>query len=201
MTQSHDVDTLRVMALLRDALATSAMSQAAFARALGTSAPRFSTYLAGTTQPSGRFCMRAQRLANALSAAAAVGLMSAPVTAAALREQLRAGDHEWTWRMLLQGRDHLRLMLEKQSAELIGSWEAAPGPTDATEFDALLAALTKHEFEAAGRVAPAWAQIAPLPEPWVPAHPFLSHSRVMAKTPDWLRELNIYVPERDLMTA
>jgi transcriptional regulator with XRE-family HTH domain len=201
VSQGHDVDTLGVMALLRDALATSGMSQAAFARALGTSAPRFSTYLAGTTQPSGRFCMRAQRLASSLSAAATLGLMSAPVTAAALREQLRAGDHEWAWRMLLQGRDHLRLMLEKRDAELIGSWEAAPGPSGATEFDALLAALTKHEFETAGRAAPAWTQIAPLPEPWVPAHPFLSHQRVMTKTPEWLRELNIYIPERDLVTA
>ncbi len=201
MTQSHDVDTPGVIALLRDALGTSGMSQAAFARALGTSAPRFSTYLAGTTQPSGRFCLRAQRLANSLSAAAARGLMSAPVTGAALREQFRAGDHEWTWRMLLQGRDHLRLMLEKQDAELIGSWEAAPGPCGATEFDALLAALTKHEFETTGWAAPAWTQIAPLPEPWVPAHPFLSNKRAMAKTPDWLRELNIYIAERDLVTA
>ena len=30
---------------------------------------------------------------------------------------------------------------------------------------------------------------------------FLSHKRVMAKTPEWLRELNIYIPERDLVTA
>lgn len=201
MTQTHDVDTLAVMALLRDALATSGMSQAAFGRALGTSAPRFSTYLAGTTQPSGRFCMRAQRLANSLSAAAALGLMSAPVTAAALREQLRAGDHEWTWRMLLQGRDHLRVILEKDDPQLWGSWEATPGPTGAPEFDALLAALTKHEFETAGRPEPAWTQRAPLTEPWVPAHPFLSHERVLAKTPEWLRELNIYIPERDLVTA
>lgn len=201
MSQTHDVDTRTVMALLRDALATSGMSQAAFARALGTSAPRLSTYLAGTTQPSGRFCMRAQRLANSLSAAAALGLMSAPVTAAALRAQLRAGDREWTWRMLLQGRDHLRLMLKNQNAELIASWEAAPGSSGAREFDSLLAALTKHEFETAGRAAPAWTQIAPLPEPWVPAHPFLSHDRVVDRTPGWLRVLNIYIPERDLVTA
>lgn len=194
-----DADTRAVMAILRDALATSGMSQAAFARALGTSAPRLSTYLAGTTQPSGRFFMRAQRLANSLAVAAALGLMSAPVTAATLR--LRAGDHAWTWRMLLQGRDHLQLMLEKQDAELIGSWEAAPGPSGATEFDALLAALTKYEFETARRAAPAWTLIDPLPEPWIPAHPFLSPERVMSKTPGWLRELNIFVPERDLITA
>jgi hypothetical protein len=127
--------------------------------------------------------------------------MSAPATAAAVREQLRAGDRAWAWRMVLQGRDHLQLMLEKQDDELIPSWEAAPGPTGSKEFDTLLAALARHEFEAVGRTAPEWACIGPLSEPWIPEHPFLSLERAAAKTPAWLRELNIYIPERDLITA
>lgn len=199
--QKLDPDTRAVMAFLRDALAASGMSQRAFARALNTSASRFSTYLTGTTRPSAQFCMRAHRLAHSLAAAGALGLMSAPATAAALREQLNLGDRAWAWRMLLQGRDHLRLMLEKQDDELIGSWEAAPSSTGSIEFDALLAALAKHEFEIAGRIAPDWASVDPLPEPWIPEHPFLSTERAIAKTPEWLRELNIYVPERDLVTA
>lgn len=196
-----DTDTRAVVALLRDALATSGMSQAAFARMLGTSASRFSTYLTGTTRPSAQFCLRARRLARSLAAAGALGLMSAPATAAAMREQLNLGDREWVWRMLLQGRDHLQLMLEKQDDELLGSWEAAPSSTGSIEFDTLLAGLAKHEFEIGGRDAPDWARISPLPEPWIPEHPFLSPERVMAKTPEWLAELNIYVPERDLVTA
>lgn len=199
--QTFDPDTRAVMAVLRNALATSGMSQGAFARALGTSASRFSTYLTGATRPSAHFCMRAQRLASALEAAVTLGLMSAPATAAALREQLAAGDHAWGWRMLLQGRDHLRLMLEKQDDELIGSWEAAPSSTGSTEFDSLLAALARHEFEAVGRRAPEWTRIDALSEPWIPEHPFLSPERAMAKTPEWLRALNIFVPERDLVTA
>lgn len=201
MTQTLDPDTRAVVALLRGALAASGMSQGAFARALGTSASRFSTYLSGITRPSAQFCMRAHRLARSLAAAGALGLMSAPATAAAMREQLNLGDRAWVWRMLLQGRDHLQLMLEKQDDELLGSWEAAPSSTGSIEFDALLAALAMHEFEIAGRDAPDWARISPLAEPWIPEHPFLSPERSMAKTPEWLKELNIYVPERDLVTA
>lgn len=201
MTQTLDPDTRAVVALLRGALAASGMSQGAFARALGTSASRFSTYLSGTTRPSAQFCMRAHRLARSLAAAGALGLMSAPATAAAMREQLNLGDRAWVWRMLLQGRDHLQLMLEKQDDELLGSWEAAPSSTGSIEFDALLAALAMHEFEIAGRDAPDWARISPLAEPWIPEHPFLSPERSMVKTPEWLKELNIYVPERDLVTA
>lgn len=103
--------------------------------------------------------------------------------------------------MLLQGRDHLRLMLTKRDDDLLGSWEAAPASTGSVEFDALLAALTRHEFEASGRTAPDWTGIEPLPAPWVPEHPFLSRERSMAKTPDWLKDLNIFVPGRDLVTA
>lgn len=199
--QTLDPDTRAVVAFLREALATSGMSQRAFARTLNTSASRFSTYLTGTTRPSAQFCMRARRLAHSLTAASALGLMSAPATAAAMREQLTLGDRAWAWRMLLQGRDHLRLMLEKQEDDLLGSWEAAPSSTGTIEFDALLAALAKHEFEIAGRIAPDWARIDPLPEPWIPEHPFLSAERAIAMTPTWLQELNIYVPERDLVTA
>lgn len=199
--QSLDPDTCAVTTFLRGALAISGTSQGSFARALGTSGSRFSTYLSGATRPSAHFCMRAQRLAHSLATAVALGLMSAPATAAALREQLHASDRDWAWRMLLQGRDHLTLMLDKQDDELIGSWEAAPGSTGSTEFDTLLAALARHEFETAGWPAPEWTRTDALPQPWIPEHPFLSPERAMAKTPEWLRGLNIYVPERDLVTA
>lgn len=201
MFSTIDPDTRAVTALLRSALTRSGMSQGSFAHALGTSGSRFSTYLTGSTRPSGHFCMRARRLADALAAADSAGFMSAPATSAAMQGYLRAGEPEWAWRMLLQGRDHLQLMLSKQDEELIGSWEAAPGATGSGEFDALLAALTLHEFNAAGLAAPEWAHVEPLSQPWVIEHPFLTRDRVIAKTPEWLRELNIFVPGRDLITA
>lgn len=199
-----DRDTQEVIDFLGHSVAISGLSQAAFARALGTSGPRMSTYLTGATRPSAWFCARARRLAMALAHAGERRLMSAPETAAEIRRALRAGESAWTWRMLLQGRDHLRLMLTDDAyagLDLDASWEAIPGPTGNLGFDALLAALAAHEFDEAGVPAPAWTQIEPLDEEWQPPHPFLSPERVVARTPDWLRRLRIYVPERDLATA
>ena len=202
--QKPDRDTQEVIDALRRSVAISGLSQAAFARAVGTSAPRMSTYLRGATRPSAWFCARANRLAKALADADERRLMSAPETATDIRRALRAGERAWAWRMLLQGRDHLRLMLTDTAyadLDLTGSWEAVPGPTGDTGFDALLAALASHEFEEAGHLAPEWTQIEPLDEEWQPPHPFLSPERVVDRTPLWLRRLRIYVPERDLATA
>ena len=196
-----DPDTQIVTSQLRAALATSQLSQSAFARALGTSASRFSTYLTGTTRPSAQLFVRAQRLARGLEAARKRGLMTAPATASAVCEHLASGEADWAWRMLLQGRDHLRLMLSTDDDALLDSWEAAPSSTGSVEFDALLRALTRHEYEGSRRVAPGWTRTEPLREPWVPEHPFLTPARARAQTPDWLGALNIFVPARDLVTA
>jgi transcriptional regulator with XRE-family HTH domain len=52
MERMLDRDTGEVMAILRGAVASSGLSQAGFARAMGTSAARLSTYLNGETRPS-----------------------------------------------------------------------------------------------------------------------------------------------------
>lgn len=201
MEQLVDRDTAKVIDLLREAVAASGMSQAAFARALGTSASRLSTYLTGDTRPSAQFLTRAQRLGEALGAAKAKGLMSAPSTAASMRAYFLAGEPEWMWRMLLQGRDHLAAIIAERDQVLLDSWEAEPGPVGSSEWEALLAAVVAHEFATGGLDAPAWSLREPLTEPWVPEHPFLTPDRVRAQTPDWLRRHNIYVPARDLVTA
>lgn len=123
--------------------------------------------------------------------------MTAPATAASIRE---ATDDEWAWRMLMQGRDHLRLLLLRHDGSE-AAWEAAPGTTGHAGFDALLAALTAHEFRAAGEDPPEWSKVEALPELWVPEHPFLDREEVIEETPGYLAELNIFVPARDLVTA
>ena len=127
--------------------------------------------------------------------------MSAPVTAVKMREHLASDDVDWVWRMLLQGRDHLGLILDADEPALIGSWEAEPVSAGATGWDALLAAITAREFERAGHSAPGWALTDPLPKAWIPDHPFLDPERVKARTPAWLSDRNIFIPARDLVTA
>lgn len=201
MANLLDRDTAEVIAILREAVTVSGLSQAGFARALGTSAPRLSTYLTGETRPSAHFLLRARRLGLALGAAAERGLMSAPVTAAAMRDNLLSGELEWIWRMLLQGRDHLAASITMRDQKLRDAWEAEPGSTGAPEWDALLAAVVAHELTAAGLPAPTWALREPLAEPWIPEHPFLSADRVRTQTPAWLSRQNIYIPARDFVTA
>lgn len=102
--------------------------------------------------------MRARRLGHALNHAAVKGLMSAPVTAAAVRTPLRAGHVAWAWQMLWQGRDHLALILSEDDQVLLDSWEAAPASTGTRPWDVLLAAVIAHEFTQARHQAPAWTE-------------------------------------------
>jgi transcriptional regulator with XRE-family HTH domain len=192
-----DKDSQAVTDLLNRALAESGLSQAAFATALGTSASRFSTYRSGRTKPTAQFFLRAGRIAHALHAAREYRIMTAPATATAIRE---ADDEDWAWRMLLQGRDHLRLLLRRHDGSE-AAWEAAPGTTGQAGFDTLLAVLTAHEFEAAGEDPPEWTKVKALSDPWVPEHPFLERDEIIEQTPDYLARANIFVPARDLVTV
>ena len=192
-----DKDSQAVSELLNRALAESGLSQAAFATALGTSASRFSTYRSGRTKPTAQFFLRAGRIAQALRAAREYRIMTAPATATAIRE---ASDEDWAWRMLLQGRDHLRLLLRRHDGSE-AAWEAAPGSTGQAGFDILLAVLTAHEFEAAGEDPPEWSRAEALSEPWIPEHPFLERDEIIEQAPDYLAQANIFVPARDLATA
>ncbi|MGW7682471.1 helix-turn-helix domain-containing protein [Kribbella sp. NPDC054772] len=192
-----DKDSQAVSDRLNHALADSGLSQAAFATALGTSASRFSTYRSGRTKPTAQFLLRAGRIAHALQGAREHRIMTAPATATAIRD---ANDEDWAWRMVLQGRDHLCLLLRRHDGSE-AAWEAAPGTTGQAGFDTLLAVLTAHEFEAAGEDPPEWTKVEPLAEPWIPEHPFLNRDEIIAQTPEYLAQANIFIPARDLVTA
>lgn len=197
--ETLDEDRSTVVSALRDAVRRSGLTQGAFACAIGTSAPRLSSYLTGGVVPSAVVYLRILRVANALAGAAAAGWLSAPATAAAAAAATAAGDEGWAFVVVLQGRDHLRELLPTQP-ELVSAWEAAPRSTQSARWDVLLAAVTAHEFDAAGRRAPRWTRKPSLVEPWVLPSPRLSTGEVRARTPAWLAEKGVYVTERDLVT-
>ncbi len=185
---------------MRNALARSGLTQDLFAVAIGTSSSRYATYKTGGTIPSATLYLRALRIADALAQGHANGLMSAPDAAKAIGDALDAGDEDWAWRMLLQGRDHLRLVLSEHQ-DAVASWEATPKSTGRTEWDILLAAITRREFARSAAPTPEWANPDPLARPWIPEHPFLTSDEVIEQTPEFLRNLQIFIPANDLVTA
>lgn len=197
-------DIRAVVEGLEEALADSGLTQAEFAAALGTSGPRFSAYRAGNTVPSAAFYLRALRLAASLKAARERGWMTPPSATREIHRALRKGDDLWALKMALQGRDHLRELL-RANDKASGAWTAAPRTTGDRKWDALLAALTEHEFGAADREPPSWAdahdkQLGEQDE-WVLPSLLFDEAEVRAATPHWLAARGIYAAERDLVTA
>lgn len=199
-----DDDTRAVVEGLEQALADSALTQADFAVALGTSASRFSAYRSGRTVPSAAFYLRALRLAAALKHARARGWMSPPSTGREIHRALRKGDDLWALKMTLQGRDHLRALLRENDVAS-NAWNATPRTTGSHRWDALLAALTEHEFEEADREPPRWAvaddRRLGRQDEWIMPSLLFDEPEIREATPRWLAEHGIYAAERDLVTA
>ena len=185
--------------MLNVARHTSGMTQAAFARALGTSPSRFSTYCTGKVTPSATFFIRAARIAASLEAAHQRGWMTSERTARAITDALISEDELWAFKMALQGRDHLRELLAA-APDIAGAWEAEPSTTGSPRWDTLLAALASHEFTDGGLAAPAWTRDRRLDDPWILDSPRLTDQQVRARTPEWLAAANIFITERDLTT-
>ena len=199
-----DEDSAEVVRGLEQALAASGLNQAEFAACLGTSASRFSAYRAGRTVPSAAFYLRALRLAAALESARDSGWMTPMSTAREIRLALHQGDDVWALKIALQGRDHLRELLRTDDATS-DAWTASPRTTGDRRWDALLGALTRHEFMTVGRQAPTWttrpARHLNRDDEWVLPSLLLDEPEVRATTPNWLAEHGIYAAERDLVTA
>jgi len=101
-------ERVEVAAALRGTLKQSGLIQADFARHLGTSATRLSTYLSGSTIPSAAIYLRALRLGAAFAHVRQQGLMTPDDAAEAVNRALAEGDVDFALRMILQARDDLR---------------------------------------------------------------------------------------------
>lgn len=195
-----DPDRQCVVDGLHEALRHSGLSQASFARALGTSASRFSTYLSGSTSPSAALFFRARRLGLGLRVAGQLNRMTPASTAAVVRAALNDGDEAWAMAMVLQGRDDLRALLDQRGAGA-DAWECDPGPLGQPAFDALLRALIAHEFTLAGRDEPRWTRPGAELGSFVFPSPYYDEHEIRRRTPNWLAERGVYLVERDLETA
>lgn len=195
----RDQDAQAVIDRLNDALGKSGLSLRQFARALGTSPSRFSAYRSGQTAPSAPFLLRAERIAEALSRARRDGIPTSIDAIDSLHRAANRGDEDWTYALALELRDRLHDILRRHK-DVAAAWEAQP-PAIESRWMALAAAFVSHEFVEAGLPAPRWTDSARLNTDWVLDTPRLSEAEIKAQTPEWLAERNIYIAEKDLVTA
>jgi len=188
-----------VIERLNAALSASRLSLRQFAHALGTSPSRFVAYRTGQTAPSAAFLLRAERIADALARAREERIPSSIDAANTLRRAAKKGSEDWTYSLALEMRDRLRDVLRSHQ-ELAAAWEAQPAPIE-DRWDALTAAFVGHEFCEAGLRPPRWTATDPLESAWVLDTPRLTEEQIMAQTPGWLADRNIFIAAKDLVTA
>jgi transcriptional regulator with XRE-family HTH domain len=196
-----DQDTKAIITELDTAIRNSGLSQAAFARALGTSSSRMSTYCTGKVAPSAAFLNRAKRISSGLAKARhqkAISSLDAARSIEKADTQPDASD-AWTLRLLLSARDRLREILQEQT-DLASAWEAQPTLTN-PRWNTILAAFIDHEFQTAGMESPAWSRHIHLTEPWTMPSMIRTENETRSATPEWLAERNIFIADRALTTA
>ena len=203
-----DVDRAKVVSELRSTQRASGLSQASFARAMGTSASRLSTYLTGGTVPSAAWFLRAIRVGRALTVAKQRSWLTPVDAADGMRRALSEGDPVWALRVALQCRDDLVSVLDhrEDDHDLSAAWEAAPESVGVEQWDRLLASVIGHEFEIRGLVAPAWTSMpnskqAGMEQGSVFSSPFFTDEEVRSATPAWLADRGLFIAARDLVTV
>lgn len=183
---------------LNPAHARSGLSLRRFAHALGTDASRFSDR-SSKIAPSAAFLLRAERIADAISRARESRIPSSIDAVLSIGTAHNNGDDDWTYALSLELRDRLRDIL-RNSTELAEAWEAQP-PDIETHWKALAAAFVSGEFHEAGLPAPKWTQGPRLANEWTLDTPRLSDGQIKEQTLRWLAERNIFIAEKDLVTA
>jgi transcriptional regulator with XRE-family HTH domain len=191
----------QIAADLRSALNDAQLTQEAFARLLGTSRPRLSAYLHGRTMPSAALYKRALRTATALKSARRHGWTTPDQTAAEVNAALDAGDEGWAFKLIVQARDHLANMLDREDPAG-GAWLLRSTKISDPRYDALLAALVEHEFANHNSPAtPSWTSTPPLRTTWLQPNARRGPAWTRKHTPPWLATRGIYISTHDLKTA
>lgn len=202
-THSVDVTTAEraeIAGAMRSAISSSGLRQGDFARAIGTSRPRLSTYASGATIPNAALYLRATTFGADRASTRELGLADPDAIAERVNRGLAQGDETWALRLILRGRDDLRAALGRYP-EAAGSWACRGREISDARFDGLYAALVAHEFDRAGRTPPRWSDQTPLPIDWVMNDPFRDEPTIRAQTQPWLARQRIFIAEKGLTTA
>lgn len=195
--ESDLLERAEVACALRTSVTRSGLTQADFARCLGTSPSRFSTYASGAVVPSAVVYLRARNLGADLDRARETGLSTPDGTARAVNRALGEGDEDFALRLVLQARDDLSDPAHSD-ALVRRVWRQRGRPIKDARFDVLLRAVVAHELK---DDAPDWALDARLEGDWVVPDPFRDDAEVRAQTPGWLARTGIFIAERGLVTA
>ncbi|MEV8372743.1 helix-turn-helix transcriptional regulator [Kribbella sp. NPDC056861] len=196
-----DYERAEIAQDMRSAVADAGLTQAAFARLIGTSRPRLSAYMSGRTIPSAALYQRALRIARGLKSSRAHGWMTPDRTIDQINAALADGDEDWAFKLVLQARDQLAYQLRTDDptgdAWLLRSREIAD-----PRYDTLLAVLIGHEFEQhGGQRVPRWTEGPRLAEPWLQANVRRGADWTRKHTPEWLAARGIFISDHDLTTA
>lgn len=186
----------QVMADLSSSVRRSGLTQARFARLLGTSGSRMSAYVSGATIPSAALYLRAIHLGDALQRMRALGLLTPDQTVDAVDRALSEQDEDFALRMILQARDDIRRAAHEPAVR--AAWSHRSQQITDERFDSLFKAVVAHEFAEDG---PAWTETRPLERDWVVVDPFRDEVTIRAQTPPWLARLGIFIAERGLVTV
>ncbi len=194
-----DADMQAVMAALGDAQQRSGLTQTEFARAIGTSGSRYSTYRSGRVSPSATLLMRAIRIADLLAASRAAHLPTAPDAARSVRQALHGERSDWALSLILGVRD--RILCDARSRpQALTAW-SLPASTGDARWDRLLAAVIRHAHREAGQPPPEWTAMPALESAWTPVESLrFDSAQTQQRTPEWLAECNIFIADHDLAT-
>ena len=195
-----DEDTRAVIDALDAAQTASGLSKGGFAHALGTSASRYSTYRTGKVAPTAAFLMRAQRIADSLALASSHGIPSSIGAAHSIQEALATRGSTWAFTLILEARDRVIDIITHRPA-MLPAWEASASIGD-ERWDALFESIIANAFESKGLNAPKWTHAEPLDQGWSPVDSLRYDAiQTRERTPEWLAARNIFIADRDLVTA
>lgn len=118
-------------------------------------------------------------------------------TAAAVRDELDAGDEAMALRLMLDGVNQLA---DAARAGRVDEALEPPGGLGDERWDTLLAASVRYVARRVGFAAPPWTVRAPLDSWWWPAGEHARAAMTVQQTPIELKRLGIWFSERNFVT-